>query len=226
MLSDYRCNQFVSSKDTTQNSDFNASPYRTEDGKRTAKSLLQMYLNTSGYHQATPMVLQFFSENNVLYILETITDRLLALTGQRVRIPVDDLFVQTMIDIAGHNLGLSFDPSVLGALNEGVIQHEVQVQHASLRHRKLFYKYFWYQDRIKVFPYGDYDTVTAGEVTVSPSKYMLSNPHRRWQQDYLKETMGLQSVSGNHYEKIPNYLRIAEPKVNVSSVQPCKAFVS
>lgn len=171
-----------------------------------------LYYTISERHQVTPLTEAFFESSNIQFIVAQIEKALHLLTGEQVRISTNEEFAQTMIETAGRNLGLSYTPQTVGALNRAVIEHETRVQYYSLRQRKLFYKYFWFQDRMRVFPYGQYDKVTSGEVTVSPSGYTLSNPWRRWQADYLHDTEGLDVAadSPSGYCKIPGFL---QPKV-------------
>jgi len=191
------------------------------------------YFKTDQLNQPGNLTDTFFSPQNIKFLVDSIGQALSLLTKEQVRISPNDEFMQTMFDMAGRNVGLSHTNESIAYLNRAVIDHETNVQLMSLRQRKLFYKYFWYQDRMKVFPYGQSDHVTKGEVTVSTSGYALSNPWRRWQADYLKATAGLiPTAEANKLANTnipltkPGYCRIdgyLQPKVRVQRAGSCKA---
>lgn len=177
-----------------------------------------------GYYNQlkTPLFTTFFSPENVNYIKDQIEKALYILTQEKVIIPINNEFIQTMIDIAQWNVGLAYAPLSTPLLNRAVIDHETQVQYSSLIRRKLYNKWFLQNDRMRTMPYGEYSRHTKGEVTISESDYNLSHPYRRWRPCYLKSTQGLQqcqkydcethrNVSG--YEPIPNYLVPTVPPV-------------
>jgi hypothetical protein len=165
----------------------------------------------------TPLFTTFFSPENVRYIKQQIEKALYILTQEQVVVPINNEFIQTMIDIAQWNVGLAYAPMSTPLLNRAVIDHETQVQYSSLIRKKLYNKYFLQNDRMRTMPYGEYTRNTRGEVTISDSDYQLSHPNRRWRSCYLKSTQGLDrcepedgSLSGTTavagYTPIPNYL--------------------
>lgn len=160
----------------------------------TAGKARSLFMQTSQLNIPTPLTQAFFSPANVAFILGQIETSLNILTEEEIRIAPNEEFIQTMVDVASRNLGLSHTNDTVALLNRAVVEHETRVQFFSLRQRKLFYKYFWYQDRMKVFPYGEGTKAMSGEVTVSPSGYMLSNPHKRWQAGFLRDTEGLTAM--------------------------------
>ena len=167
----------------------------------------QGYLNKLN----TPLFTTFFSPENVRYIKEQIQKALFILTQEQVVIPINNEFIQTMIDIAQWNVGLAYAPMSTPLLNRAVIDNETQVQYSSLIRKKLYTKYFLQNERMRTMPYGEYTRSTKGEVTISDSDYHLSHPFRKWRQCYLKATAGLEycdSEGGGPggYTPIPNYL--------------------
>lgn len=183
------------------------------------------YFKSGHRHTKNPLTDNFFSVENVKYIVREIQNALKRLTGENVRIPINDEFAQTMWDAAAHNVGLSYTPGSVAVLNRYVVEHETRVQYYSLIRRKLWIKYFVTQDRKRVQEYGEYTRSNRGEVTVSPSGYMLSNPWKRYRDCYLRETEGLVpkddgiyatgrnslGVEGQRYQPVPNFLL---PKVS------------
>lgn len=158
----------------------------------------------------TPLFTTYFSPENVRFIKEQIEKALYILTQDKVIIPINDEFIQTMIDIAQWNVGLAYAPMATALLNREVINHETQIQYSSLIRRKLYIKYFLQNDRMRTMPYGEYTRNTRGEVTISDSDYRLSHPFRKWRNCYLESTEGLKrrelpgGITG--YTPIPNYL--------------------
>lgn len=165
----------------------------------------------------TPLFTTFFSPENVRYIKDQIQKALFILTQEQVVIPINNEFIQTMIDIAQWNVGLAYAPMSTPLLNRAVIDHETQVQYSSLIRKKLYNKYFLQNDRMRTMPYGEYTRSTKGEVTISDSDYHLSHPFSKWRQCYLKATEGLEyCASEGGYTQIPNFLVPTVP----STTQP------
>ena len=155
----------------------------------------------------TPLFTSFFSPENVCYLKDQIQKALYILTQEQVVIPINNEFIQTMIDIAQWNVGLAYAPMATPLLNRAVIDHETQVQYSSLIRKKLYNKYYLQNDRMRTMPYGEYTRSTKGEVTISDSDYHLSHPFRRWRSCYLKSTEGLEYCDNEGgYTPIPNFL--------------------
>jgi hypothetical protein len=192
------------------------------------------YYSTGLMHQRTPLTDNFFSVENVKYIVDQIEKALFTLTnGQKVRIPINDELAQTMWDAASQNVGLSYYPGAVAMLNRYVVEHEARVQYYSLLRRKLWIKYFLTQDRKRVQEYGEYTRNTKGEVTISSSGYMLSDPWKRYRNCYLRDTEGLvpdengqyatgrstSGLDGPRFAPIPNYLLPKVPPVTRPAYQ-------
>jgi len=150
-------------------------------------------------HRLTPVAQLFFAPTNIAYLKDQLEQILQRLTYNpalpddqqvRIEVPVTDEFAQTMDDVASRNLWLANSgQDGLRQLNEMFLQWEARIQYASLRHRKLFYKYFIDGDRMRVFPYGAPTKVTRGEVKIAPSGYMLSNPYHKQYGNFLQDVL-------------------------------------
>ncbi len=170
-----------------------------------------------GYYNTlkTPLFAAFFSPRNIEYIKSQIEKALHILTQERVVVPINDEFMQTMIDIAQSNVGLAYAPMATALLNRAVIDAETRVQFSSLRQKKLYERYFLTGDRMRTMPYGEYTRSTRGEVTISNSDYRLSHPISRFRPSYLRATAGLERRNGPDgpgYTPIPNFLLPTVPK--------------
>lgn len=150
-------------------------------------NLINEYTSVSNY-AATPAIHTFFSPTNVQYIIAQIEEALHLLTGQRIRIPPNEEFSQTMVDVAKQNPGIPSTATGVAVLNRAVVEHETRIQYTSLRNRALWKKYYIDQDRMRTMPYGEW---TASKPTIGLSEYSLSNPWKRHQSSYLRETAGL-----------------------------------
>lgn len=170
--------------------------------------VMEMYLKTSVQHTRNSLTDNFFSHENVHFIIKEIAKVLKKLTnGQNVRIPFNDELVQTMWQVASDNLGLTYVPGAVALLNRAVIEHEANILYSSLIRRKLWIKYYLKQDRMRVFPYGQLTKDTKGEETVSTSGYMLSNPWARNRNCYLYATEGLRCDKQGQYQLIDGFLQ-------------------
>jgi hypothetical protein len=145
------------------------------------------------YRQPSPLTSEFFSECNMKYLQEQVSKALSALTNQaEVEVLVDDQFKQTMFDVASRNPFLTWSGSGgVRLLNEMFIDWHVRGLYIGLRQQRLYDKYFIEGDRIKVMPWGDPTKVTRGEVTISPSGYLLANPWRHNHANFLQQVLGL-----------------------------------
>ena len=155
-------------------------------------SLHSVGLQYDQEHGHNPVTKLFFSPKNILFLQSQIEKTLTKWTGHPVRVPLSDELYLTMFEVASRNKWLAYAHiSGLRRLNDMVIGHEVNVQYVSLRHKKLFEKYFITGDRMRVFPIGEGTKVTKGEVKVSSSGYMLTNPHKKHYQAFLSDVLDI-----------------------------------
>lgn len=190
----------------------------------TPQSIMEMYLQISSRHNRNSLTENFFSSKNILFIIEQIAKVVKKLTnGQNIHVPLNDELVQTVLDVASNNVGLTYVPGAVALLNRAVVEHEAMVLYNSLIRRKLWIKYYLKQDRIRVFPRGQLTKQTKGEEIISPSGYMLSSPwsNSRNRNSYLHETEGLCCKDGE-YENIYGYL---EPKITPPGPERAKQSV-
>lgn len=175
---------------------------------------MELFLKTGGgseRHHRNPLTENFFSPQNVAYIVKQIEAVLEKLTGgQKVRVPFNDELVQTMWEVAKSNVGLTYVPGVVAILNRQVVQHEAEILYSSLLRRKLWIKYYLNQDRMRVMPYGELTKGTKGDDVISPSGYMLSDPWSRFRKCYLRDAEGICcDENTGEYRHIEGFL---EPK--------------
>jgi len=184
----------------------------------TPEYAMQTFLSISSWHKQNPLTDAFFSMENVLYIISEIRKVLKILSKKNVNVVFSNEMLQTLVDTASHNLGLSVSDKSLDLMNYHVIKHESNILYNSLIRRNLWIKYYLQQDRMKVFPRAEMTKVTKGESVVCPSGYMLSNPWSRHRDCYLHDTEGIrrcketsedQGICGSGYERIKGFL---EPK--------------
>lgn len=131
----------------------------------------------------------FMTEGNARFLQAQVEGALCAALGEAVRVPLDERFVQQMQQVVNNSLRPA--PGVLGlaAMNRTFINQYIELQYYSIRHQKLFKKYFIDQDRMRTMPYGQY--VGDDAVVVSPSQYMMSHPWKARQASYLAATTRL-----------------------------------
>lgn len=146
----------------------------------------------------TPLSVAFFDPSNIQCIRNAVEQKLEQLTGQCIRVVVNEEFLLTLIGVLEGNLAFSYIPQQgVPLLNDLAIEHETSVQYMSLRQRQLYYKRIINGERLRVFPYGEQTHVSAkGTVKVSPSSYQLGLPWRRNQSAFLKEVLCAGQNSG------------------------------
>ena len=140
----------------------------------------------------TPITRLFFSPRNIKFLHSQLEKILSAWTGSPIRVQLSNEFAITMHEVASRNKWLSYmNIEGLKLLNNMVLGHEAEVQYLSLRHKKLFEKYFITGDRMRVFPHGIPTKITKGEVKISPSGYMLTNPWKKNYKAFLNDVMDI-----------------------------------
>lgn len=139
----------------------------------------------------TPVSELFFDPRNLVYLQSQLEQILKRLTQEEIRVPINEDFAQSMSNICSDNSWLAYAGlEGLSQLNEMFLETEARIQYVSLRHRKLYYKYFIDGNRMRVFPYGEGTKVVRGEVQISPSGYQLANPWRKQHGNYLHDVLG------------------------------------
>ena len=142
------------------------------------------------YYRRSPVTDLFFAPSNIQYIKDQLEKAIFLLTKEHLIVPITNEVVDMMYLIASQNPIFAYwGARGLRILNEMIIDWETRINYASMRDRKLYYKYYINADRQRVFPYGQPTKVTRGEVTVAPSGYMVSNPWGRQQGTYLKNVL-------------------------------------
>lgn len=144
--------------------------------------------------QGTPVTNLFFQPANIQYLKQQLEAILKQLTGgQCINVPVNAEFMQSMTTIAFNNPVFAYlGNDGLQQLNNMFLEWEARIQYVSLRHGKLFNKYFIEADRMRVFPHGVGEKVTKGEVKIAPSGYMLSNPWRKQYGNFLSDVLAVE----------------------------------
>lgn len=169
---------------------------------------LELYNNQ---YVQTPISTQFFDPENVAFILSKIKCGVEAALGithdetEQIYVPMTYDLITYMNEVLSQNQGLQFTPQALGWLNRMVIDHEVIIQIASLRHRKLFQRYFIDRSSMRVFPRPELTHGKRGEFQLSSSKYYLTNPWNRNYNAYLKDVL--------HVKRIPAPTPLEMPAV-------------
>lgn len=141
-------------------------------------------------HQRSPVTDLFFAPDNIIYLQNQLQYILRCLTNQQIIAPINNEFVDSMIEIARNNVGMAyFGHDGLKALNEQFLDKEARILYVSLRHRNRYYNDFVNGDRMRVFPYGAPEKVTGGEVVYDASSYQLRDPYRKHYTNFLKDIM-------------------------------------
>jgi len=135
----------------------------------------------------------FMSAANARFLQSQVEEALTRATGVRVVVPLDDQFVQQMLQIV--NLSLAPPPGALGlsVLNRTFIQQYIELQYMSIRQAALYDKYFLSQDRMRTMPYGEYQGDQS--VVVSPSQYMMTHPWKKRQASFLNAALSMNQTS-------------------------------
>lgn len=156
-------------------------------------SYVSFFYDQQTGRKSTPVARMFFDPKNIVFLQQQLEEILQAWTGDNsIRVPITDEFIQTMYEVCSKNEWLAYSGvDGLKMLNNMVLNHEAKVQYSSLRHRKLFYKYFIHGDRMRVFPYGEPTKVMKGDTKVVSSGYMLTNPHKKSHPQFLKEVLNI-----------------------------------
>jgi len=143
----------------------------------------------------------FLSDANAQWLAATLEDRLTAAlaqsasasAGARVRVPLDDLFVTEMLQVADSSLNPPAGTLGLAAMNRTFLNRMFKDRWQGLVQGMLYNTYELSQNRPRTQPYGQY--VGKDAVTVSPSAYNLSHPFAAQQASFLMATTGLQAVA-------------------------------
>ena len=124
---------------------------------------------------------------NVGHVVEQVEQKLSYAMQQPVYLPIDDQVVHTFTDLLIHNSGLTYNTNAVDEINEAAIGRILHERYYGLRQRKLYYRYFINQDRIRTFPWGEPTKVVRGEVDIMKDGYMLSHPWKSQQASYLRD---------------------------------------
>lgn len=135
----------------------------------------------------------FMSRANAQFLQAQVQEALTRATGVSVVVPLDDQFVQQMLQIVNLSLGPPAGALGLATLNRTFIQQYIELQYMSIRQAALYDKYFLTQDRMRTMPYGEY----SGDQTVivSPSQYMMTHPWKKRQASFLNAALSLNLTS-------------------------------
>jgi hypothetical protein len=154
---------------------------------------LASYYNS--IYRRSPLSDLFFAPQNVDFLRTQLEKILTQLTNEPIHIEVNNEFLQSMFDICSRNESMAYTAlEGLNQLNEAFLEWEARIQYLSLRHRRQYVKYYIEGERLRTMPYGTPEKVMRGEVTVSPSGYMMSNPWRKKYGEFLQDVLCV----GNH----------------------------
>ncbi len=142
----------------------------------------------------TPLTDKLFEPDNVRFIMQEIQRRLSEWTGQLVSVPIDEEFVDDMMDAALYNRGLAYTEVGLQAVSDVIVERTVRQQYYSLRQKMEYYRLFLDQDRIRTMPYGADSSHQRGEIAVVHSGYQLGHPWGDRQKQYLNDVFRAQQT--------------------------------
>ena len=127
----------------------------------------------------TPASRLFWSVSNLRHVVQQLEAILSKCTGKAVQVVTDDWFfleASKMVNQAGNSPDVN---RTVAVLNENFVNHMVPLHMQTIKRRKLFFKYYIYQDRARVV---DYPMDTHGRRRITrPSNftYTLNNPDKK-----------------------------------------------
>lgn len=145
---------------------------------------------TSGWTNGNPeLAALFLAPKNVQRVLEQARGHLSDALQKAVHIPVDAQVIETFVDLMQSNAGAIPNAIMAQQLSETAMNRLLSERFYGLRQRELYQRYFIDKDRIRTMPYGDYQGHKRGEILLDTSGTMLANPAKRYQAQYLRDTM-------------------------------------
>ena len=138
-------------------------------------------------YRRTPVSELFWSLPNLQQLVQQLEHRLSELTAMKIQFRPDDGFFLEASNLVDATANQPDIQRVVQSLNEAVIDQTVPVHVQAIKRRKLFLKYYIYQDRQRVMP-PPRDTHGRHRFSrPSAHVYNMENPDKNSWHDYQRQ---------------------------------------